>query len=141
MLSSLGALFEKRGFKAVPSPRQPAPGKDDYFRSAILSLFIFPQNVYFMELLSDISIIYILQLLSSYTKKCNQNLSELEKSPQSATARWKMSSHIKAKIFKGKEGPVAKWSVRFQYLVFFGITYSYAIFYFNVLLRDIFSKI
>jgi hypothetical protein len=62
VLSSLGALFEKRGFKAVPSPRQPAPGKDDYFRSATFSLFTFLQNAYFMEFLSNISMIYLLYL-------------------------------------------------------------------------------
>ena len=28
---SLGALFEEKGYKALPSPRQPAPGKDLYF--------------------------------------------------------------------------------------------------------------
>jgi hypothetical protein len=32
MFCSLGALFEKRGYRAVPSPRQPAPGKDAYYR-------------------------------------------------------------------------------------------------------------
>lgn len=29
---SLGALFEETGYKAVPSPRQPAPDKDLYYR-------------------------------------------------------------------------------------------------------------
>ena len=29
---SLGALFEAAGYRAVPSPRQPSPGKDLYFR-------------------------------------------------------------------------------------------------------------
>jgi len=29
---SLGSLFESAGYKAVPSPRQPYPGKDKYYR-------------------------------------------------------------------------------------------------------------
>ena len=29
---SLGALFEYAGYKAVPSPRQPSPGTDIYYR-------------------------------------------------------------------------------------------------------------
>ena len=29
---SLGALFECAGYKAVPSPRQPSPGTDIYYR-------------------------------------------------------------------------------------------------------------
>merc|ERR1711936_332807 len=29
---SLGAMFESAGYKAVPSPRQPRPGKDRYYR-------------------------------------------------------------------------------------------------------------
>merc|ERR1712106_10278 len=29
---SLGALFESAGYRAVPSPRQPSPGKDLYYR-------------------------------------------------------------------------------------------------------------
>ena len=28
---SLGAMLEGRGFNAIPSPRQPAPGEDSYF--------------------------------------------------------------------------------------------------------------
>ena len=30
--NSLGAMFENDGYKAVPSPRQPSPGKDKYYR-------------------------------------------------------------------------------------------------------------
>jgi len=29
---SLGAMFEKEGYKTIPSPRQPVPGEDKYFR-------------------------------------------------------------------------------------------------------------
>jgi len=29
---SLGGLFEKEGYRALPSPRQPRPGKDKYYR-------------------------------------------------------------------------------------------------------------
>lgn len=30
--TSLGAMFERSGYKAIPSPRQPKPGDDKYYR-------------------------------------------------------------------------------------------------------------
>jgi len=35
--NSLGAMFEEEGYKAVPSPRQPIPGKDRYFRGGFIT--------------------------------------------------------------------------------------------------------
>jgi len=34
---SLGALFESAGYRAVPSPRQPVPGQDKYYRGGYIT--------------------------------------------------------------------------------------------------------
>ena len=37
---SLGAYIEKEGYKALPSPRQPAPGEQEYFTGEIISCIL-----------------------------------------------------------------------------------------------------